>query len=105
VNVPKTTPGLFNGVQSNAYRFIGLKQGSVLVSGSSKVADVKQWPMDSKLVPLASYGDVRVVGQAAVHRLTAEFAHVRVIAKGARGILVEDGAVGLGSSGGIFWVG
>jgi len=97
--VPSSTPGLYDGVKGQ-YRFLAVKRGTVILSGAGSESDVKQWDWTSQILALPTEGDVRIAGDAAVHTLASTFAHVpTAVPAGARGILVNDGALWLPGDG------
>ncbi|MEA2736448.1 MAG: hypothetical protein QOE14_2899, partial [Humisphaera sp.] len=49
--VTLTTPHLYDGVENGAYRYLGVKRGTVIVSGSASTALAPKWtPLDAPLL-------------------------------------------------------
>jgi len=96
-----TVGGLtYNGEPANAYRYIGVLRGSVIISGTGSLSDVEYKHFDVPLMSLPTAGAVRLAGFAGVHHLVREFLHVpSAVPEGAHAILVDDGAVWLSKDG------
>ena len=101
VEVANTTDGLLDGVNAGQHRFLGVKRGTVIVSGAgSAVADVVQHYVTVTLLPTKATQEIRLAGYDRVFT-PADDVIDSLPAGGpkVRGILVDGGAIWLPTDG------
>jgi hypothetical protein len=84
------------------YRFLGVKRGTILVSGEdSPATQVMQWSLDQSALALPSKDvEYQIAGHAPVYRPKVEFDAVPTGGpKAWKGILLEGGAIWLVTDG------
>lgn len=91
--VKQSTAHLYDGVNKGAYRFLGVKRGTILISGSGSVVSEPQWvPVNSLLLKVPPLADLRIAGDAKVYHTSASFAALPTGGpKKLRGIAVDGG--------------
>jgi hypothetical protein len=98
--VAQSTPHLYDGVENGAYRYLGVKRGTILVSGSaSTVAQPKWTALDTPILALPGNLDIRI---AAVDRVFHMSSHYDAVPPGGpkvKALAVDGGAIWLPTDG------
>ena len=101
VEVANTSDGLLDGVNAGTHRFLGVKRGTVIISGAgSTVADVAQHYVTVTLLPTKSTQKIRLAGYDRVFTPADDV--IDALPTGGpkvRGILVDGGAIWLPTDG------
>jgi Ca2+-binding RTX toxin-like protein len=98
--VSADTPGAIDGVENGAYRFLALKRGTIIISGTGALTSAQQWSVDRTSLALPGSGFVRIAGASVDHSLAHLYrAAPDVPSAGLRGILLSDGAIWLPQDG------
>lgn len=97
VAVPNTKPGLLDGVQDGAFRFLGVKRGTIIIGGAgSEGSDVLTAHLTAPLLPTRATMHLRLAGHDRLFTPAADV--IDSLPPGGpklRGILCEGGAVWL----------
>jgi hypothetical protein len=100
VDVPYSTPHLLDGVNDGAYRFLGVKRGTILVSSAGQATEPIAYGLADRLLPLPVGGDIRLAGYDSVYHPPTRSDSVPVGGpKALKGILVDGGAIWLPTDG------
>ena len=95
-NVVESTPHLYDGVENGAYRYLGVKRGTILVGGNaSTVAQPKWTALDTPLLALPGDVSLRISGYERVFEMSSRYDAVPQGGPKVRGIAVDGGAIWL----------
>ncbi|MEA2711146.1 MAG: hypothetical protein QOF78_3747 [Phycisphaerales bacterium] len=98
--VTLTTPHLYDGVENGAYRYLGVKRGTIIVSGNASIALAPKWtPLDAPLLVVPGGADVRIAGNTRIFRTSTKYDSLPTGGPKLRGIGVDGGAIWLPNDG------
>ena len=95
-----STPHLYDGVENGTYRYLGVKRGTILVSGDASTVTQPKWTaIDSPILALPGNVDVRIAGVDRVFHMASEYDALPAGGPKVKAIAVDGGAIWLPTDG------
>src|SRR5215207_10582870 len=91
-SVRASLPHLQDGVNDGAYRYVGVRRGTIIVSGD-KLVPPKWTPLPAPLLRIPPNSDLRIAGTDRVFHMSASYDSLPAGGPKLRGIGVDGGAI------------
>jgi len=98
--VAESAPHLYDGVENGAYRYLGVKRGTIIVSGDASTVTQPKWTaLDTPILALPGNLDVRIAGLDRVFHMASEYDALPAGGPKVKAIAVDGGAIWLPTDG------
>jgi hypothetical protein len=99
-SVVESTPHVYDGVENGAYRYLGVKRGTILIGGSASTVAQPKWTATSTpILALPANVDLRIAGYDRAFHMSSHYDAVPAGGPKVKALAVDGGAIWLPTDG------